>query len=262
MAFLDYLSKLGVMVERNVTAQAIVLQNRKSGESNRNLTLLSKELGIFEVTCYGMRKPKAGIHVRQFMEGVFYLYYYQTRKRFVLKDFNPLKTNDGILLDYAHVVSADLLCEFVLKTGCDDMTYAYRLLSRSLELLCLGNIPEDLIVIQFLLRLIRENGFFSSFERCPVCDREIDAQEVMSFTSHLSAPCCEQCGDLGATMILPPGARRYLSLTMDMELDQALEVRLTVQTGARIRAYMQRWAMHVIGRPFRSLDAQVAAVKN
>ena len=244
-------------MERDISLQAIVLQNRRTGESNRNLTLLSLENGVFEVTIYGARKSRAKVRVMQFMQATFYLYYYPKGKRYILKDIQPICDNDGINEDYGRVIAANVMCEFILKTGCEDMAYAFELLQDSLKIVALGSVPVDLVVIQFLLRMIRENGFFSSFNTCPVCDRHIKDDELLSFNPELSAPCCEQCGTMGVSMILPPGARKYLSLTIDMDLTQALSITLNPVTSGRIRGYMQRWAQHVIGRPLKSLESLV-----
>lgn len=241
-------------MDRNSNVQAIVLKTRKDGDSNRNLTLLTVDDGILEVRAFRARTSKTAPKAFQFQEGRFFLYNNPIKKQYSLKDVQLISSHDGIREDYEAIIDATLMVEFILRTRNDDMVNTYQLIARALDFLEDSSFEKDLIVIQFLLRIIKAHGLFESFQRCPSCNRIYKKDEVLNFSNTLTVACCQNCEKI-PNLILRPKARKYLSYTLEMDYEEAISVELNESTRIRIKSYMISWATTVMGYPFKSLSA-------
>jgi len=243
----------GGFVDRNIVIQAIVLHTRRDGVNNTNLTLLSLDLGIITVRAFGAKTSKKAPKAFRFQEGQFFLYHNPTKSQYVLKDVNLICDHDLISTQFSRVINASLMSEIILKTYCDNLAFTYDLFAKCLDLLEDNSINEDLIIIQFVLRLIKDHGFFEDFKHCPSCNKLYLDDEVLYFSDSLSVPSCNDCSN-SSNMILPPKARKYLSITQDLNLEEAIKVQLFETTASRIKTFMLRWIVRIIGYPLKSLN--------
>lgn len=239
-------------MERNICTQAIVLKTRKVGENHRNLVLLSADYGIIEIRAFHARNSKRAPKAFQFQRANFFLYYNPIKDEYVLKDIQLIDDHQKLREDYNSIIEASIMSELILKTGCEDMERVYTLFSKCLNFFEDDSIENNLIVIQFILRIIKEHGLFDEGEHCPICNRKYNEKEILRFTTTLNSPCCENCANL-LDMILPPGARKYLNTTLSISLEQALSYKLNEITSKRIKGYMIRWGSHIIGQPLKSV---------
>ncbi|MGH4037874.1 MAG: DNA repair protein RecO [Sphaerochaeta sp.] len=243
-------------MNRNVNVQAIVLKARKDGDSNRNLTLLSVDEGIIEIRAFRSRTSKSAPKAYQFQEGMFFLYYNPVNKQYSLKDVQLISPHDGIKQDYEAIISASIMVEFTIRTANDDMANTYQLLARALDFLDDSSFEKDVVVIQFLLRLIKEHGLIEDFKKCPVCGSIYKEKDILNFSQELNVACCSNCEKI-PTLILRPKARLYLSYTLGMSFEDALAVKLNESTRIRIKNYMITWATCIMNRPFNSLGSAI-----
>ncbi|MDC7238435.1 MAG: DNA repair protein RecO [Sphaerochaetaceae bacterium] len=240
-------------MDRNIVTQAIVLHSRRDGTNNVNLTLLSLDLGIITVRAFGAKTSKKAPKAFRFQEGQFFLYFNPTNKQYVLKDVNLIATHDLLSTEFSKICIASLLSEIILKTYSDNLAFTYSLFTKSLDLLEDNSINEDLIVIQFILKLIKDHGFYEDFEYCPNCEKKYEEDEILYFSNSLTVPSCKNCSN-SSNMILPPKARKYLIITQNLDLEEAIAVLLYKTTAQRIKSYMIRWIIKIIGHPLKSLN--------
>lgn len=241
-------------MNRNTSVQAIVLKTRKDGDSNRNITLLTVDDGIIEVRAFRARTSKSAPKAYQFQEGLFFIYNNPVKKQLSLKDVNLISSHDGIREDYEAIIDASLMIEFIIRTCNDDMVNTYQLVTKAFDFLEDKNIEKDIVIIQFLLRIIKEHGLFESFQRCPSCNRIYKDDEVLNFSNVLNVACCENCEKI-PNLILRPKARKYLTYTLNLDFEEAISVKLNESTRIRIKNYMVSWATAIMGYPFKSLTA-------
>ncbi len=240
-------------MDRDIITQAIVLHSRRDGVNNMNLTLLSLDLGLINVRAFGAKTSKKAPKAFRFQEGQFFLYHNPTKKQYILKDVKLISDHDLISTEFSKVVCASLMSEILLKTYIDNFAFSYNLFTKCLDLLEDSTINEDIILIQFILRMIKDHGFFEDFNHCPSCDKRYETDEILYFSDSLSVPSCKDCSN-SSNIILPPKARKYLSYTLDLDLEDAIKVKLFESTAQRIKAYMIRWITVIIGYPLKSLS--------
>lgn len=243
-------------MERNITTLAVVLQSRRCGELHRKVSLLTPELGILDVLVYGARKGRQAGKIERFLTGKFFLYYNPVRQEYSLVDVEPLAPHDALGEDIRCVWAASFCVELAMRTVGGESLQMFLLLSQALDLLESGAII-DRVLIQYVWKLLHIAGNAADLACCPVCDRAYDPTEVLGFNMSLLAPCCHSCAGEGDEMILPPGARRYLSLTEGLELEEAVAVELSEAAQQRIKSYMLRYASLFAGGGLKTLAAGV-----
>lgn len=250
-----FYSFIGGFMERDIVTQAIVLHTRRDGVNNINISLLSIDLGVITVRAFGAKSSKKAPKAFRFQEGMFFLYFNPTKNQYILKDINLISTHDDLLNDYSRIVCSSIMSEIILKTYNDDFSYIYNIFTKSLDFLEDESINHDIILSQFILRFIKNHGFFEDFLHCPSCDKVYEKDEIIYFLDALNAPSCKKCAN-SLTMLLPPKARKYLSITMNMNLEDAVNIKLYDATAERIKLYMLRWIVKIIGYPLKSINAQ------
>ncbi|MBK5201441.1 MAG: DNA repair protein RecO [Spirochaetaceae bacterium] len=243
-------------MDRNTCEQAIVLKTRKDGDSNRNLTLLSVDNGIYEIRAFRFRTSKTAPKAYLFQEGMFYLYNNPVKKQYSLKDVSLISSHDSIREDYEAIIVASLMSEFILCSANDDMSNIYRLLATSLDLLEDSTIEKDIVLIQFFLRMIREHGLIENFSNCPVCNKKYSRDEILHFSQTINVPCCSDCEQL-PNIILQAKARKYLSYSLNMSFEDSILIKLNDTTIKRIKHYMLAWASIIMGHQFKSIGSQI-----
>ncbi len=240
-------------MERNIITQAIVLHSRRDGVNNNNLTILSLDLGIITVRSFGSKTSKKAPKAFRFQEGQFFIYYNPTNKQYILKDVNLISSHDLISTEFSKILNASLMSEIILKTYTDNLAFTYNLFTKCLDLLEDNSINEDIIIIQFILRIIKDHGFIEDLLHCPSCDKMYTNDEIIYFSDSLTVPSCKNCSN-SSNMVLPPKARKYLNLSLSVNVEEAITIKLFDSTASRIKAYMIKWMIKIIGHPLKSLN--------
>lgn len=231
-------------MERNITTLGIVLHSRRWGQANRRLKLLSVDLGIIDVASYGAQKSLKAVKAEVFCDGQFFLYHNPVRGDYTLKDLQAIAGHEEIREDLALTYTGLFFCEILIKVHGGESAEEYRLLSKALDLLATMPHRRTLVLIQFIHRLSEVLGIRVELDRCPICDRVYERDEIVYFSSSAGSQCCEHCANLERTLILPPGARRYLTLTAPMGFEKAVAVDLNPAALERIKAYMMGYAQY------------------
>lgn len=241
-------------MERNIVTQAIVLHTRRDGVNNINISLLSIDLGIITVRAFGAKTSKKAPKAFRFQEGRFYIYYNPTKKQYILKDIELIEDHNKLSTDYNNIIVSSIISEIILKTYNDDFTSLYYLFTKSLDLLEDNTINKDIILSQFILRFIRQHGFFEDFIHCPSCEKVYKDDEIIYYSNSLNVPVCKSCSN-SVNFILPPKARRYLEITIKLEFEEAINIKLYDETATRIKSYMIRWITNIIGYQLKSVNS-------
>ena len=242
-------------MERNVSSLAIVLHSQRYGQHNRRLKLLSVDFGIIDVVNYGAQKAMRSVKAEVFTDGRFFLYYNPVKKDYTLKDLEVIADHQEIRLSLHQTYIALFFSELVIKTQGGDSAGTYRLLSQALDALVAHPELSDRVLIQFVHQMSELLGLRTDFTHCPVCDRAYAQNEVLSFSSTLGSPCCEACASFDATLLLPPGARRYLLVTSMMDFSQSIQVPLSPTATMRIKRYMLEYSRMISESQLKTLSS-------
>lgn len=237
-------------MERNISTQAIAVSSRVSGEQNRYIGLISPTLGFIDVLVYGARKKSK---VPLFSSGTFFLYHNPIKKSYTLTDYSMEVDSSPLFESLEKSYTTSYLGEIFTKTGLGQEKETYELLKEAFTALINSIANYKIIAIQATWGLLELGGVASSLEYCPSCDKKYEEKEILAFSTLYHSPCCQNCSDI-KTLILPPGARKYLSYTHSMSFSESIKVQLSNNACLRIFRFMLEYAKHYAERPLKSLS--------
>ena len=206
--------------------QAVVLRRRNLGESDRILTVFSKELGKHRFVAKGVRRPgsKLAGHSEPFMIAEFFLA--RTRGLPILSQAEPLRAFRRLRTSEQAIAVAGLIAERVdVLTGEDEAAPSvYALVENSLELLDSGVEPERVLLI-FGLLLLAETGFRSGLQTCIECGEPLTAVPN-AFAVDRGGFICHRCPSPGAgARMVAVDVQKVMRMIDRGELAQVLGVR-------------------------------------
>ncbi len=245
-------------MNRNIVTKGIILSNERSGNSDRRFRLLSEELGIIHVANYGARKVLGGTKIGLLCDGLFYLYFNPVKNSYTLQDVDVQSNHAPILEDLEASYAAMCFCELLLRSSGGDQKAVYALLRGSLIAMEKPLLSKSQILIQFIWNLIDVWGMRPDLRSCPLCGRTYDEKEILGFSYPVTAPCCHSCATVDGVMLLPPGARRYLSYTSSISFGEAVTVMLSPNARLRIKRYLFGYVSLILGgRGLKTLEGSI-----
>jgi DNA repair protein RecO (recombination protein O) len=164
-----------------MTLHAIVLRRTDTGESDRRLTLLTRESGKLDATAKGARKGGSRLAGSSDPLSVALLEIAEGKRNRFITQAQPVSSFRGLRTDYERLTFALALCELyaaVLPVE-QPVPEAYDLLLESLK--HLESHPKPLPVLVWAeLKLLEISGFMPQFECCVVSGGQIEAEPLVS----------------------------------------------------------------------------------
>jgi DNA repair protein RecO (recombination protein O) len=210
---------------RTVSTPAIVIRRERMGESHKNLTLLTADLGLVHAAAYGAWKMHSALRTgsEPFAHSLARLYHDPVKNTYKVTDLEVRESFDGLREDLDRIEAASLWAEVVLKSIAAGETTGglYRLLLSSLRALEAGAADRaPYATAQFLWRFLDLAGYRPDTSACERCGRTFGESESVA-----GGIACRACaGEAG--LPLSAGARRYLEASRDLDLGAALAVSL------------------------------------
>ena len=227
-------------MERDIRVRAVVTNTRPYGEMHRTVTLLTGSLGLINAKIFGGRKGKKTALAPLYSYGSYQLYHNPVNDTYTLSEEESEFTPLGIMKDLKATYTAAYLCESSSRLAGDIPGSVCDLLCSALKILDENPGQSRKVLIDFTWKLIQASGISAGFETCPSCDRKLEDDEVMLFSTTLGTPACRNCADQDKPVLLP-GCRRYLSYTQNMSLEEAFNVQLYDTAQQRLRDFLISW---------------------
>ncbi|MDR0486824.1 MAG: DNA repair protein RecO [Treponema sp.] len=208
---------------RTAVYSALILRSRPSGESNREIYLLTAEEGIIRATVFGGPKSKLRAHAAPFNSGQVWIYINPSKNSAKVNDFDVHSWRPGLRELYERTMAAGGIADTILAThgGGGAWDTALKLAAGALD--TLENANEELcsrILIHFLWRWADFLGICPQIGHCAVCGKKADDSPLW-FCADENAALCETCaaGEHGHTAFLrlDPGCRRWLAAVGTIE---------------------------------------------
>jgi DNA repair protein RecO (recombination protein O) len=238
---------------RSLRVEGVVLKHLNWGETDRLVTLFTRELGKVRAVAKGVRKPKsrkAG-HLEPFTRATIQLA--RGRDLYILTQADAIEIhlalkNDLVSLGYASYV-IELLSNFTYEE--ESNRDLYRLLVKTLARLNRGDDPT-LAIHYFEIRLLDLVGYRPHLFNCAQCEEEIQAEDQF-FSANLGGVLCPRCGSHS------PGARaisihalRYLRHFQRSSYINAQRAHLKPAIDSEIERIMQHYLTHVLEKGLKT----------
>jgi DNA repair protein RecO (recombination protein O) len=226
-------------MNRTPSYNALILRARPSGESNREITLLTAEEGLLRATVFGGPKSRLRAHTAPYHQGTVWLYRDPVKDSLKVTDFDVQSWRPGIREDYDRTMAAAAVAETILAShgGGAERAAALALAGNTLDTLESGDGDAcRYLLIQFLWNWADILGCRPGLRRCASCGREFPETETAAtlwYSRREGQAVCPACSgfdedirgltrvDLSAEFLpIGPGARRWLLAAESLEPGQ------------------------------------------
>ena len=235
--------------ERSIRTEGVVLNHRDWGETDRLLTLFTREIGRIQAIAKGIRNPrsrKAG-HLEPFTRASILLakgrdLYILTQAE-AIETYNNLK-NDLVNIGYGFYV-VELLSNFTYEEG--ENLNLYRLLVNTLTRLNRGDDPI-IVTHYYEIRLLDVAGFRPHLFNCAQCEKEILAEDQF-FSPLQGGVLCPNCGHHSPeARSISKDALRYLRHFQRSSYQDALKARIESGINTEIEYLVQFYVTYILER--------------
>ncbi len=241
--------------ERTFRSEAIVLRRRDFNESDRLLTLFSREFGKIEAIAKGARKPqsrKTG-HVELFMRTNFL--FAKGRQMNIITQAEMVEAYHGLREDLVRMTYASYLVEMLDRFTADEDKHQgqYDLLANGLRWLE-GTADYLLVARYYELRLLSLAGYQPRLFQCVGCGEPIEEQDQF-FSAELGGVLCPDCqtADRRAKPISAVAVKvlRYLQ-TRDWQTVQVLQLKRPLH--GELETMMHYYLTYILERNLKSIN--------
>ena len=182
-------------------SQAIVLRTRKLGESDKIITLFTKDYGIRHAVARGVRKTTSKLGARVEPFNCVDVQLYQGRSLDTVVQVEIVNAYSASLSkDLSAFAAASLICELTEKLLFEDEVSLplYSLLNGGLFSLCYRGFSPTLVANSFCLRALAVSGWALSCYKCAVCG--VDGWHEY-FNVYSGGAMCVDCRESGCVRV-------------------------------------------------------------
>ena len=213
-------------MNRNLNYSALILRSRPSGESNRDVWLLTAEAGLIRATVFGGPKSKLRSYASPFHSGQAWVYHDPAKDNRKLSDFDVRSWRPGLREMYERAMAADAAAETILAShgGGGNWGRALSLAEAALDALeVVDSETCSRIALCFLWQWADFLGLRPELDHCSLCGKQIPANSMGIFSPREGCMVCDTCldrtyldrtyagSDQRADLIdAGPGCRRWL----------------------------------------------------
>jgi DNA repair protein RecO (recombination protein O) len=209
-------------MQRTTVYTALVLHSRQTGESNREVHLLTAEEGLIKATIFGGPKSKLRAHAAPYNSGQVWVYHNPAKGSVKVTDFDIRCWRPGLRELYDRSMAAGAIADTILAThgGGGSFDTALNLAASSLDALETANEELcSLILIHFLWRWLSLSGLQPQLETCSSCGKTAAEDSAVWLDIREGDALCANCAslELSALLRINSGGRRWLNVTGRLE---------------------------------------------
>ena len=251
---------------RNSSYSALILRSRPSGESNREIWLLSAEAGLVRATVFGGPKSKLRSYASPFHSGQAWVYHDPVKDFRKLTDFDVHSWRPGLREMLERVTSADAAAETVLAShgGGGNWDRALSLAEAALDALALADGETcGRILLCFLWQWIDFLGLRPEFDNCSFCGKQTSSGNrllylpgegmVCAGCAAGSTACCRD-GEAAVLAEAGPGCRHWLETVRPLSPVQLYRYTLDKKSFGETKALVTAVLAEALGRRLASWD--------
>ncbi|MEO8457691.1 MAG: DNA repair protein RecO [Chloroflexota bacterium] len=233
--------------------EAIILRQRKLGEADRFLTLLTPTLGKLDVKAKGVRKTTSRLsgHLQPLNRVVVQLA--QGHSTDVVTGVEVLDSYRG-LRDDLDRLSRGLYAAELTDRMTAEKVHSYpifRLMQDTLARVEQGT-DGDQALRYYEMRLLDQSGFRPELERCVGCTNELEPVDNF-FAAIAGGAVCRTCvAGLAGPRVLTLNALKLMRLMQRNSYNDVARVRVTAELGHEVERHLRGYIITVLERDVNS----------
>lgn len=190
-----------------VKTQGLIIKEQTIGESDRLVTVLTKDAGVLRAFARRAKNLKDSKSAATQLLCYSRLSVFQGREKYIIDDAEPIEVFFGLRRDIGALSLAQYFCElaYLLVPEDTDSEEYLRLVLNSLHFLSKGTRPERMLRSVTELRMLSVAGYMPDLVACSDCAAY--ESEVMYFLPQSGIIRCKDCFEPGREpyIPLPPG---------------------------------------------------------
>ena len=231
----------------------VVLKVVKTGESDRFVTLLTKNRGVVEAFASGAGRPKNKLHGATNLFCCGHYSFFETGKTPKVTECEIRDIFYGLRDDIRRLSLGQYLNELALELAPveQDAGELLRLHLNSLHFLSNGTLSPEQLKPMYELRILSESGYMPALVACDKCGAF--ETPVMQFDPVTGKLLCENCSGRGR-LDLPLAVITAMRHIVLADLREMFRLRLTGDTLEKLTSVAERYLLEKLQRPFSALS--------
>jgi DNA repair protein RecO (recombination protein O) len=233
----------------------LVIRELNVGESDRIITVLTREKGVLRASAKGARSVKSRLSTatQLLTHSAFTLF--QGREKYIIDEAETLDVFMGVRQDIEKLALAQYLCELM---GCAAPQEAeaevyLRLALNALHFIDSGKRPDDLVKAASEMRLMTLTGYMPDLLACSQCGSyESDTMYFLPAKASLLCADCAAGGDKAYP--LSRGALAAMRHTVYADFGKLFSFTLPQQGLEELAAASERYVLCCLDRSFNTLE--------
>ena len=237
-------------------AEGLVITEKCVGESDRLVTVLTREKGVLRAFVQQPGRAKNGrlSATRLFSYSRFTIF--EGRDKYIIDDARPIEVFFDLRKDMERLSLAQYFCELSIALAPQDAPAGeyLSLVLNALYLLCRGTHPNRIVKAVVEMRMLALSGYLPDLVGCSECGRfEADAMYFLPLSGRIV---CGECGrpEGEPSVRLGKGALAGLRHTVYAEPQKAFSFALSPQGERELSGAAEAYVLHTLGRGFATLD--------
>lgn len=229
--------------------EAIILRQRKLGEADRILTLLTPTLGKLDAKAKGVRKTMSRLsgHLQPLNRVVVQLA--QGHAADVITGVETLDSFRGLRDDLDRLSRALYAAELTDRITAEHVHSfpIFKLMLETLTRLERGN-DSDLALRYYEMRLLDQSGFRPELDRCVGCTRDLEPTDNF-FASIAGGAICRSCvAGLAGPRVLTLNGLKLLRLIQRGTYNDVARVRVSADLAEEVERHLRGYIITVLER--------------
>ena len=235
-----------------LNTQGLVIKETTTGENDRIVTLLTKDMGVIRAFANGAKNIKSRTLSSTQLLCCSNFSVYSGRDAYIINEAQPIEVFFNLRSDIERLALAQYFCELSIELAPkeDEAEEYLRLMLNSLHFLSDGKRPQPFIKAVTELRMLTLAGYMPNIIACSDCGKYED--ESMLFDTQNGTLHCRDCGGRGIN--IPLGvltAMRYICFS---EFKKIYSFTLSDSGLAMLADISEKYLLSQLGRHFKTLD--------
>lgn len=244
------------MKQMKLTVDGLVISERNTGESNRLVTILTRDRGVIRAFANGARKIKSRSAAATELLCYSSFTIFKNRDTYSIDEASPIQVFFELRSDIVKLSLAQYFCELareLVPEGIESESYLRTVLN---SLHFLANDKRDLNIIKAVteLRLVAAAGYTPDLIACAGCGEFETGQ--MWFDTAEGTIFCDKCRNEASQSLrlLSPSVLAAMRHIIYSEFNKLYNFSLPAESAAQLASVSEEYLKNQVERGFNTLD--------
>jgi DNA repair protein RecO (recombination protein O) len=248
---------------RSIVNQAVVIRHVDYRESDRVVTLFTRDFGQIAGLARGVRRSVKRFSGHLDLFTLVEIRYQERRGLFQLESAGLISTNMGLRNDLLRIAWAAYFCELTEKLlgAGEPHPTAFHILVQALAYLSDSRQIREGTLRSLELKLLLEAGFLPELQNCVACRRPLEQVNRFTFVVSRGGPVCEDCASNESGVAISRHTLRLLSEAVTLPPAELPDLDFSRVETLRVREIVNTFIRYYAGISLKSSNFLMELMK-